>query len=82
MRGAAAARSFRPDCPEEPADIRAIRTDLAVADAPLSAADAFDRNVPRFFISGNSTLETTLEGDYDGKVTERVRWTLAFVRVR
>jgi hypothetical protein len=82
MRGTSAVRTFRADCPEEPADIRSIRTDLALADAPLAAADVFDRNVPRFFISGNSTQETTLEGDWDGKVTERVRWTLTFIRVR
>jgi hypothetical protein len=81
LRGAAAARSFRPSCPEEPTEIRSIRTDLALADAPLSAADVFDRDVPRFFISGNTQQVTTLEGPYDGRVTERVRWTLTFTRV-
>jgi hypothetical protein len=82
LRGAAAARSFRSNCPEEPPDIRSIRTDLALADAPLSATDAFDRDVPRFFISGNTEQVTTIEGDYDGRVTERVRWTLTFTRLR
>jgi hypothetical protein len=81
LRGAAAARSFRPSCPEEPTEIRSIRTDLALADAPLSAADVFDRDVPRFFISGNTQQVTTLEGPYDGRVTERVRWTLTFTRL-
>lgn len=81
LQGAAAARSFRGSCPEEPADIRAVRTDLGLADAPLSASDVFDRGVSQFFISGNTTQETTIEGDYDGKVTERVRWTLTFTRV-
>jgi hypothetical protein len=81
LRGAAAARSFRPTCPEEPTEIRSIRTDLALADAPLSAADVFDRDVPRFFISGNTRQVTTLEGPYDGRVTERVRWTLTFTRL-
>lgn len=80
LQGAAPARSFRGSCPEEPAAIRSIRTDLSLADAPLIAADAFDRNVPRFFISGNTTQETTLTGGYNGKVTERVRWTLTFTR--
>lgn len=81
LRGAASAR-FRGSCPEEPDEIRSIRTDLDLADAPLSASDVFSRDVPRFFISGNTTQETTIEGEYDGKVTERVRWTLTFTRVR
>ena len=81
LGGVSAARSFRGSCPEEPADVRALRTDLRLADAPLSAADVFSRQVPRFFISGNTTQETTIEGDYDGKVTEHVRWTLTFTRV-
>jgi hypothetical protein len=42
----------------------------------------FDRDVPRFFISGNSRQVTTIEGPYDGRVTERVRWTLTFTRLR
>ena len=82
LGGVSAARSLRGACPEEPADIRALRTDLRLADAPLSSADVFGRDVPRFFISGNTTQETTIEGEYDGKVRERVRWTLTFTRVR
>jgi hypothetical protein len=81
LGGVSAARSFRGSCPEEPANIRALRTDLRLADAPLSSADVFSRDVPRFFISGNTTQETTIEGEYDGKVTERVRWTLTFTRI-
>jgi hypothetical protein len=81
LRGVSAARSFRGACPEEPADIRAQRTDLRLADAPLSAADVLRRTVPRFFISGNTTRETTIEGVYVGNVTERVRWTLTLTRV-
>ena len=82
LRGASAVRSFRRTCPEEPPEIRSIRTDLRLADAPLSAADVFDRNVLRFFISGNARQVTTLEGPYDGRVTERVRWRLTFTRLR
>lgn len=81
LQRASAARSFRGTCPEATADIRAIRTDLRLADAPLSAADAFNPNVPRFFIRGNTEQVTTIEGEYDGRVTERVRWTLTFTRV-
>jgi hypothetical protein len=82
LRGASAARSFRRACPEEPPEIRSIRPDLGLAEAPLSAADAFDRSVTRFFIRGNSTQVTTISGPYAGRVTERVRWTLTFTRVR
>jgi hypothetical protein len=81
LQGVSAARSFRGSCPEQPADIRALRTDLGLADAPLAGSDVFGRDVPRFFISGNTTQETTIEGEDDGRVTERVRWTLTFTRV-
>jgi hypothetical protein len=81
LRGVAAARSLRGSCPDEPADVRALRTDLRLADAPLSAGDVFSRKVPRFFIRGNTSQETTIEGEYDGKVREHVRWTLTFTRV-
>jgi hypothetical protein len=76
-----AARSFGGTCPEQPADVRSIRTELTLADAPISAADVFDRGVSRFYIGGNTTQETTLEGEWDGKVVERVRWTLTFARL-
>ena len=82
LRRVSAARSISGACPEEPADIRALRTDLRLADAPLSSADVLGRDVPSFFIRGNTRQETTIEGEYDGKATERVRWTLTFVRVR
>jgi hypothetical protein len=72
---------LRGSCPDEPAEVRALRTDLRLAGAPLSAADVFSRKVPRFFISGNTTQETTIEGEYDGKVREHVRWALTFTRV-
>jgi hypothetical protein len=81
LRGVDAARSPRSNCPSEPADIRSIRTDLSLATAPLDAADVFGRNVPRFFTSGDTEQVTTLEGDVEGRVTERVRWTLVFTRV-
>lgn len=80
VRGADAIR-FRSGCLDEPADIRAIRTDLPIATGPLDAADVFARNVPRFFITGDTEQVTTLEGDVQGRVTERVRWKLVFTRL-
>jgi hypothetical protein len=82
LQRASAVRSFRRTCPEEPADIRNLRTELTLADGVLDASYAFDRDVPRFFSIGNSEQETTIEGEYDGKVTERVRWKVTFTRIR
>ena len=79
--GAATPQRARGSCPAEPAEVRALCTDLHLTGAPISTADVFSRQVPRFFISGNTTQETTIEGEYDGKVREHVRWTLTFTRV-
>lgn len=81
VRGLTSARSFPSTCLEEPADIRAIRTDLPLAPGPLASEDVFGRNIPRFFISGDTAQVTTLEGDLAGRVIERVRWTLVFTRL-
>jgi hypothetical protein len=81
LRGAAAAYSFGGTCPGETTDVRAIRTGLRIADGPLSGADVFGRNVPRFFITGNTRQVTTIDGDYTGRVIERVNWKLTFTRI-
>jgi hypothetical protein len=80
LRRADSIRSFRSTCLEEPSDIRAVRTDLPPATGPLDSADVFDRNVARWFVTGDTEQVTTIEGDVDGRVTERVRWTLTFTR--
>jgi hypothetical protein len=81
LRRATAAWSFFGGCPEEPVEVRSLRSDLRLADAPLSTADVFARDIPRFFVSGRTEEVTTLEGDVDGTVTQRVRWTVNFTRV-
>jgi hypothetical protein len=81
LRGAAPIRTFAARCPEEPSEIRAVRTDLPQATGPLDRSDVFARNVRRWFVTGDSEQVTTLEGDVAGRVTERVRWTLTFTRV-
>lgn len=81
LRGAEGIRLFRSTCLQEPSDIRAIRTDLPLAPGPLDAADVFARDVPRWFITGDSEQVTTIEGELEGRVTERVRWTLNFRRL-
>jgi hypothetical protein len=58
-----------------------VRTDLPLATGPLDSADLFDRNVGRWFVTGDTEQVTTIEGAVDGRVTERVRWTLNFTRL-
>jgi hypothetical protein len=82
LRGAEGIRTFRSSCLEEPGDIRTIRTDLPLASGPLDASDVFDRRVRRWFVTGDTDQVTTIEGDLDGRVTERVQWRVNFTRVR
>jgi hypothetical protein len=82
LRRAAGIRSFPSGCPEEPPDIRSIQTDLPISTGPLSRADVVARNVPAFFVSGDSEQTTAISGDVEGNVTERVRWTATFTRLR
>jgi hypothetical protein len=81
LRGLGPVRSFNTNCPEEPADIRAVRIDLPLATGPLDAADVFMPAVRRWFITGDAEQLTTIEGDLPGRVTERVRWRLVFTRI-
>ena len=81
LRGASSIRSFDSICPEEPSNIRAIRTDLPLATGPLDASDVFARDVRRWFVTGDSQQVTNIEGEAPGRVTERVRWTLTFTRL-
>lgn len=80
LRRAAAIR-FQSRCLDVPLDIREVRTDLPLAPGPLARADVFARNVPRWFVTGDSEQVTSIEGDVTGRVTERVRWTLNFRRL-
>jgi len=81
LKGAAAARTFSRQCPQEPAEVRSIRTDLPLATGPLDAADFSGRDVPKFFITGDSQQETRITGDLQGTVVERVRWRATFTRI-
>lgn len=81
LRGAVRIRSFESICPEEPNDIRAIRTDLPLATGPLDKSDVFARDIRRWFVTGDSQQVTTIEGEVPGRVVERVRWTLTFTRI-
>ncbi|MBA2361382.1 MAG: hypothetical protein H0V79_10720 [Actinobacteria bacterium] len=79
LSGASSARTFS-GC-SEPSEVRSIRPDLNLAGAPISTADVFGRAVPGFFIRGDTEQVTTIEGSVEGRVTERVRWTLRFTRL-
>jgi hypothetical protein len=80
LRGADGIR-FRSNCLDVPLDIHELKTDLPLAPGPLAAGDVFSRNVPRWFVTGDTEQVTTIEGDVTGRVTERVRWTLNFRRL-
>jgi hypothetical protein len=82
LRTPTAIRSSGPPCPEEPGDIRSIQTDLPLSTGPIAGGDVFSRNISKFFVSGDSQQTTTISGDIDGTVTERVRWTATFTRLR
>jgi hypothetical protein len=81
LRGADALRSFSPQCPEEPPDVRSVRTDLPLATGPLGTADVFRRDTGKFFVTGDRQQQTTITGDLEGTVNERVRWTVTFTRL-
>jgi hypothetical protein len=80
LRGADTIR-FRSACLDVPLDIREVKTDLPLAPGPLDAGDVFARDVPSWFVTGDTEQVTTIDGDVTGRVVERVRWTLNFTRV-
>jgi hypothetical protein len=81
MKGADAVRTFSPQCPAEPPEVRSIRTDLPLATGPLDAPDFFRDDTPKFFVTGDSQQESTITGDLEGTVIERVRWRVTFTRI-
>jgi hypothetical protein len=81
LKGAGTVRTFSPQCPQEPPEVRSIRTDLPLATGPLDAADFSGRDIPKFFITGDSQQETRITGDLQGTVVERVRWRATFTRI-
>lgn len=81
LKGADVVRTFSPQCPGEPPEVRSIRTDLPLATGPLDAPDFFSDDTPRFFVTGDSQQESTITGDLEGTVIERVRWRVTFTRI-
>jgi hypothetical protein len=81
LRGADAIRSFSAQCPDEPADVRSIKADLPLASGPLDGTDFFRRDVASFFVTGDTQQETTITGELEGTVVERVRWKATFTRL-
>jgi hypothetical protein len=79
LRGAGAIRAFNSVC--EPVDARSIRTDLPSATGSFAAADVFARGVRRWTVRGAGDGATTIEDGLQGRVAERVRWTLTFTRL-
>jgi hypothetical protein len=69
-------------CPPEATVVRAERPGLHEAQGRLSERDLFARRIRSQTVSGEFEEETEISGDVDGRVVERVRWNLTFVRLR
>jgi hypothetical protein len=67
-------------CPPEDPEVQAERPGIHEAQGDLSERQLFDRGFRSQAVSGSFVEETDIDGGPDGKVVERVSWTLRFVR--
>jgi hypothetical protein len=67
-------------CPRETAAVRAEWPGLHEAEGRLSERDLFVRRIRFQTVSGGFEEETEISGDVEGKVVERVVWSLKFTR--
>ena len=67
-------------CPREPSAVRAIRPGLHEAQGGLSEATLMNARYPSQTALGTAVTETDLEGTEEGRVVERVSWSLTFTR--
>jgi len=80
--------SFRPSllpdvggsCPFQSATVRGIRPGLHQAQGELAEAALTNPRVPGQTAIASADVDSELDGDEEGTVTERVRWTLTFAR--
>ena len=80
--------SFRParlpevpaSCPRQSSAVRSIRPGLHQAEAELSEAALTNPRVPEQTAFASSDVDSDLDGDEEGRVTERVRWSLTLAR--
>jgi hypothetical protein len=67
-------------CPSQSAILRTIVPGLHQAEGEISERELTNPRVARQTAIASADVETDLDGDEEGRVTERVRWTLAFTR--
>ena len=67
-------------CPRQSATLRAIMPGLHQAEGRLSEAELTNPRVAGQTAIGEAVVESDLDGDEEGRATERVRWTLSFGR--
>ena len=67
-------------CPFQSATVRGIRPGLNQAQGELAEAALTNPRVPGQTAIASADVTSELDGDEEGTVTERVRWSLAFAR--
>lgn len=68
-------------CPPEDPEVQVERPGLHDAQGELSERGLFDRRIALHAVSGSFREDTEIEGGPDGRVVERVSWTMRFARV-
>jgi hypothetical protein len=65
-------------CPSQSAAVRGIRPGLDEAEGALAEAELTNPRVPAQTALARADVDSDLDGDDEGRVTERVRWSLTF----
>lgn len=73
---------FSMACPRESSAVRAIRPGLHLAEGEISEEALMDPRNPGQTAIATAEVETDVEGRETGRVVERVRWALTFIRKR
>lgn len=67
-------------CPHQSATVRTIQPGLHQAEGAISEAELANPRAAGQTAIGSAVVESDLDGDEKGRVTERVRWSLTFAR--
>jgi hypothetical protein len=75
-------RLARADCPREPADVRRHPLGPALGLLRLPKGALMEHRLSRITLTGSRTQKKVYASPEQGHLTERIRWTLTFVRVQ
>lgn len=81
IRGGVGDRQVRSNCPGEPRAVKVRTPGIELAPGRISEQALFDPTAAVSFASGSYEETTTFTGPEEGRVVERVGWTLTFTRV-